>query len=179
VKAREPQGPIQRPFYGLIGLLDLKGSELSPNTIEGSIRGAVDVEPYLLAGLLQWREAPIAMDPLVLNSEFNSSSNRLIVPEGRVWLVREITVALTVATPDTLDALAVAIAPSAYNNGSTTIAQVRGPWAGSIDILAVCPFVGPLVLPAGFEIGFGFSGYDGIGGTSAGRIKVRYAQVVV
>lgn len=169
--ARGAQGPIQRAFTGLIGLLDLSGSEVTPNTIAGFVQPTLDTLPFLFAGIGQSQSIATAFGN-VPNSSFFSAA--LSVPSGSAWLVRAITATWDVQPTETLRQFGVAIRSPSQQ--ALTLNTLIGNWgtAAAVD-RAFCSWEGLLVLPAGWTFGASWGGYAGLG--SPGTVSVLASQV--
>jgi hypothetical protein len=94
VAPRPPQGPIQRAFDGLLGFLDLKGTGVAPNHLEGVIRGTLDVQQFLTA-----RPHRRMLHTVNYNASIEASFQSLsseTPPQGKVWMFRTLQAFVTV-----------------------------------------------------------------------------------
>lgn len=156
---RNPVGPIQRTFAGLLGFLDLKGAEMTPNTMAGVTAPTMDVEKYLLAALYRSKTFTNPALPIIAGSATFALATGAVVPEGKVWLVKAIAANAQMAAGDTLKQFGVSIT-AGQGTAAVMLSTLVGTWAPAAPAslaLATWNTEGALVLPAGAQIGINFS----------------------
>jgi len=173
--ARGPQGPIQRAFYGMIGFLDLKGSEIAPNSIEGVTRPIIDVRPHLLAGL-QGVKAATSVHGATPYSTFGTYGGALTVPQGKAWLVTRASAWWGVQPTETLKTFGVALQAGPSAPFALTLNVQRAAWGDPTNVdLAFAFWEGFLVARSGWEFGVCWGSYAGLG--DATEMHVQYVEV--
>lgn len=176
---RGPQGPIQRTYAGLIGLLGLKGSEISPNSIAGLIQGNVDVLGMLLANQWQYKNEVGSLTALSATASFQYTTVRLAVPEGKIWIVRNASALVNLLNPDTLGSWGLAFVPNQSGLAAATqIAMVRGNWAPALAALPVAIYepATPLILRSGAAFGITY-GDNVVAAPRTFSIRLQVAEV--
>ncbi len=160
---RSPVGPIQRAFTGLLGLLDLRGSELAPNSMAGFCQPTIDITSYIQAGVMRQAQIPGTLTPISATASFQNPAVPFVVPDGRVWMVRDVTAILNLLNPDTVEGFGISILNSATATvGPVSLNHVVGRWApaaasASVAIVSYHP-AQPLLLRGGTRFGVSYSG---------------------
>ncbi len=158
---RSPAGPIQRAFTGLLGLLDLKGSELAPNAMAGFCQPTIDIARYIRAGVTKTTQFSGTLTALSATASYQGSTVPFVVPDGRAWLIRDITATINLLNPDTLESFGISILTSATAGfGPISLESVKGDWAPAVASLPLASFIPtePYILTAGNLIGISYGG---------------------
>ncbi len=172
--ARGPQGPIQRTFGALLGLLDLKGSEVSPNTIAGFTQPVIDTTPFLLGGMQRvsrnqgtWKTGDV-----------NPSPPQFRVPEGKTWVLSAASATCEMQIGDTLGSVGIYVTfPGSAGGGVLVIAEApHGVAVATQDGYVAACFQGLLTLPGGSTVDLQL-GNATAAAPRPSSLTVMYAQV--
>lgn len=163
MQAREPQGPIQKAPAGLLGLLGLKQSGATPNSLAGSVQATVDALPFFLSN------PRIQLKATGTAAAGNENGLRAFtVPPipaiGEIWVISRGTVQVGVAPGESIGFVAPV---QVHNNGTAfeLIGENIGPigTAGAGGRIVLAALEPGLILTAGYEIQVLIS--DAIGAT--------------
>lgn len=185
MQVREPQGPIQRGFAGLLGLLGIKGQASLPNSIAGYVQPVLDVEKYILAmpPALLLKDWALTGDT---STAFYLPAPLPTPPEGRCWIVRNVSLAVTVDELSNLRCCGIArrVAPALPSSIEDITTSFRGaPWA--MDTGGAPPYagaarancLGPLILLPGEVIGASIDGFTHNGVNGHADFAMTYIEV--
>jgi len=155
VIARGAQGPIQRAYSGLLGFLDLKGSEVAPNSMAGFMQPAIDAQPFLLAGIMQQRTFTVSLGIGSRVSTFIDMSPQAVVPQGKAWIIQDLAITGELAAADTCAMIAVAIQRSTATTAMPYGVQYPGgPTPYLTRVVSSFTPPKPFVLLPGHRLGF-------------------------
>lgn len=105
MQPREPQGPIQNNFGGLLSFLGIKGQGVLPNSFQGFIAGNIDVTPFMLA-----RTTERAFGQAVLTADTSNFCQVITAASpgtSECWLVRNVTCRIAVLAASQLNYLGI------------------------------------------------------------------------
>lgn len=181
MKSREPQGPIQRAFGALLGMLDLKGVAVVPNSLAGDTQGVLDLRPFLDA-----RPHQVIGGTFTLNADDYSTRNFSAdgPAEGRAWLVRSLSARVTLSPLCTLFSLGVirttkrgSIAANQFDDITTYSGAPVAVPAGTATAFVIALCDKPFILLPGESVGMSFSyGHAGAVDSSA-YVQCRFVDV--
>lgn len=169
MEARAPQGPIQRTFLGLLGLVDLKGSELTPNSLQGFTQPVLDVGLFLRAGVRKTIRGD-SVHGATSSETFGNFAGAVTVPQGKVWLVESVTVTWNVQPTESLKSLGVMVIPDGPF-APQLLASSHGNWGSPASVeYALVGWNGLIVVRGGGSFGISWSGYTGLGDQTLIRV---------
>lgn len=159
MEVRPPQGPVQRAFSGLVGLLGLKGPDVIPNSIAGFVQPVLETQHMLAFERLRIRSE----DGLTVfqDAGFVGTTVNLTVPLGKIWILRSASILIPLDATDALRSLGVSLrAPPGGGTGVEYLSSEVVNIAAAIGGNAVATFSAPqpLLMSAGTSLGANYGG---------------------
>lgn len=95
----KPSGPVQTPFPGLLGLLNLKNVGLLPDELLGTLQPIINGEEFMLRGSLQGWNAAATRNFVAgnYNSMTGWTVGSITVPGNECWWVENYTYTVAAA----------------------------------------------------------------------------------
>jgi len=153
MQAREPQGPIQANPDGLLGLFQIKGQAINPNSLQGFIQGVIDTTEFFIAG--RARRLAVGANVVGASSGIGQSFTTPVVASvGEVLYFRRGGIYFNVPPGEQLLQLGLCM----FQVGSPTeivpLVSVQGDFtAGALGLAISVSLPGALVLPGGWQLG--------------------------
>lgn len=178
MEVRPPQGPVQRAFSGLVGLLGLKGPDVIPNSVAGFVQPSLDVQHMLAFERLRIRSEDGVC--VFASVGFVGTTAPLEVPRGKIWILRSASVFIPLLAADGVQSVGVSLrAPAGGGNGVEYLSSQYGPWAPGPAIqhaAAVFSAPQPLLMAPGTALGINYSNLVAAPGTIF-RLVACYAEI--
>ena len=157
MRPREHQGPTQRTLAGLLGLLDLRGAETSPNSIAGFVQPSLDVMMNLQGATQRFAGGTGNLAIIGTSATFQGTAVPLIVPLEETWFVWRASASLTLQPADSIVQWGLALRFSgAAGIGVMNLAST-GPIPAATGVgRAFVQMDRPLIATGGMEFGISF-----------------------
>ncbi len=163
MQAREPQGPIQNNFGGLLSFLGIKGQGIAPNSFQGFVQGVTDVTPFMLSRTTErlFGQAVLAANTSNYCQVISANSPA----EGECWYVRNVTCRVEVLAASQLFYLGLTRAVLPVASGQAGKEEIStwsfaGPLPArtvTVEVAAVCDK--PFILLNGQLLGANIQGF--------------------
>jgi len=154
LKAREHQGPTQRTLAGLLGILDLRGAETSPNSIAGFVQPSLDVLINLQGATQRYAGGTGNLAIITTSSTFQGTATPLLVPLEETWFVWRASASVTLQAADSVAQWGLSLRLSGAAGLGVVPLATTGPVPAATGVgRAFVQMDKPLIASGGMEFG--------------------------